>query len=226
MADSTVGDAITDIARFMGMVNGQNMTPYSDDACIMYLKRAHNLIRKSAEWDEMIVWRLRTLDGTTGKITELITDVTDWKQIVRVYHESMQTPLAKLTSYVNPLTSSLMFGYRGLDPASDNMASAGKYLVQFYPETLTGRVLFQVRRSIDWTDRDTVLPIDYDWHVYLAAHMWACQDGTNPVQIQSLAQLLNTCKDQIMSDENSRPTLWQPNQLIPNDWWEADAPYA
>jgi hypothetical protein len=119
-----------------------------------------------------------------------------------------------------------MFGYRGLDPASDNMASAGKYLVQFYPETLTGRVLFQVRRSIDWTDRDTVLPIDYDWHVYLAAHMWACQDGTNPVQIQSLAQLLNTGKDQIMSDENSRPTLWQPNQLIPNDWWEADAPYA
>jgi hypothetical protein len=226
MADSTVEDAIADVARFMGMVNSQNMTPYSDDACIMYLKRAHNFIKDQSEWDEMLLWRTRTLDGTTGKITELITDTLDWKDVLRVYHESMQTPLAKLSSYVNPLTSTLLFGYRGLDPASDNTASAGKYLVQFYPETLTGQVLFQIRRGIDWTSRDTVLPIDYDWHVYLAAHMWACQDGTNPVQISNLSDLLRTRKDQIMSKENSRPLQAQPNQLIPNDWWEADAPYS
>jgi len=226
MADSTVGDAIADVARFMGMVNGQNMTPYSDDACIMFLKRAHSLIKDESEWAEMILWYTRTLDGTTGKITELIPGLTDWKEIVRVYHESMQTPLGVLSSYINPLTSTLMFGYRGLDPASDNTTDAGRYLVQFYPLTLTGRVLFQVARSIDWTSRESVLPIDYDWHVYLAAHMWACQDGTNPVQIANLENLLRTRKDQVMSKENSRPSLMQPNQLIPNDWWEADAPYS
>lgn len=226
MADSTIGDAVADIARFMGMVNGQNMTPYSDDAAVMFLKRAHSLIKDESEWDEMIVWRSRTLDGTTGKITELITDTTDWKEIVRVYHESMRTPLVKLTSQINPITSTLMWGYRGLDPASDASGSAGRYLVQFYPETMTGRVMFQIARSIDWTNRETILPIDYDWHVYLAAHMWACQDGTNPVQIDNLSKLLKTRKDQIMSKENSRPTSMQPNQLIPNDWWEADAPYA
>lgn len=226
MADSTVGDAIADVARFMGMVNGQNMTPYSDDACTMFLKRAHALIKDESEWSEMIVWYTRTLDGTTGKITELIPSVTDWKEIVRIYHESMQTPLAILSSYANPLTSTLLFGYRGLDPASDNATSAGRYLVQFYPATLTGRVLFQIARSIDWTDRDTVLPIDYDWHVYLAAHMWACQDGTNPVQIANLENLLRTRKDQVMAKENSRPSFSQPNQMIPNDWWEAEAPYS
>lgn len=228
MANRTIGDAIADTARFMSMVNGQNMTPYSDDAAIMFLKNAHVLIKDESEWDEMILWRTRTLDGVTGKITELITDTQDWKEITRVYHESMRTPLAKLTSYVNPLTSTLMFGYRGLDPASDaqGLEGTGRYLVQFYPETLTGRVMFQIQRSIAWTERDAVLPIDYYWHVYLAAHMWACQDGTNPVQIQNLAQLLKTRKDQVMSKENSRPLSSQPNQLIPNDWWEADAPYA
>lgn len=226
MADSTVGDAIADVARFMGMVNGQNMTPYSDDACIMFLKRAHNLIKSASEWDEMVLWRERTLDGVTGKITELITDTNDWKQVIRVYHESMQTPLPRLTTYINPLTSTLMWGYRGLDPSSDATGLGGRYLLQFYPLTLTGRVLFQIQRVIDWTSRDTILPIDYDWHVYLAAHMWASQDGTNPVQIQNLADLLRTRKDQIMSNENSRPSSTQPNQLTPNDWWENDAPYS
>lgn len=226
MADSTVGDAIRDVARFMGMVNGQNMTPYSDDACIMFLKRAHNMIKESSENDEMVLWRIRTLDGTTGKITELITDTADWKDIFRVYHESMQTPMGKLSSYANPLTSTLLFGYRGLDPASDAGGNGGKYLVQFYPATLQGRVLFHIHRSIDWTDRETILPIDYDWHVYAAAHMWACQDGTNPVQIDNLAKLVKERQAQIMAKENSRPVIGQPNQLMPNDWWEADAPYA
>lgn len=225
MVDSTIGDAITDIARHMGMVNGQNMTPYSDDTCLMYLRRAHKLIKDESEWDEMILWRERTLDGSTGKITQLITDTTDWKDVKRVYHESMQTPLPRISSYVNPLTSTLQWGYRGLDPASDNTGE-GKYLIQFYPATLTGRVLIQLDRSIDWTNRETILPIDYDWHVYLAAHMWAAQDGTNPVQIANLKDLLQTRKDQIMDKENSRPVSTQPNQLIPNDWWEADAPYA
>lgn len=226
MPDSTVGDAIADVARFMGMVNGENMTPYSDDAAVMFLKRAHALIKDESEWDEMMLWRTRTLDGIAGKITELITDTKDWKQVRRVYHESMQTPLARLTSYINPLTSTLMFGYRGLDPGSDASGSGGRYLIQFYPLTLTGQVLFQLDRAIDWTSRDTILPIDYDWHVYLAAHIWANQDGTNPVQIDNLSRLVKTRKDQIMSRENARPSSSQPNQLIPNDWWEADAPYA
>ncbi len=226
MADSTVGDAVADVARFMGMVNGQGMTPYSDDACIMYLKRAHRLIADESEWDEMVLWRVRTLDGVSGKVTELIEDTRDWKDIKRIYHESMQTAMAKLSSFVNPLTSTLMFGYRGIDPASDVSGAGGRYLVQFYPETLQGRVLFQIKRSIDWTSRETVLPIDYDWHVYQAAHIWACQDGTNPVQIQNLAQLLEARRGQVMERENSRPVQAQPNQLMPNDWWEADAPYA
>ena len=221
MADSTVGDAIADVARFMGMVNGQNMTPYSDDACIMFLKRAHSLIKDESEWDEMVVWKDRTLDGTTGKVTELITDTNDWKDIIRVYHEASMTPIPKATSYNNPLTTTTLYGYRGLDPASDN-TSTGRYLIQFYPASLTGRVLLQIRRKIDWTDRETVIPIDYDWHVYLAAHMWASQDGTNPVQIQNLSELLQTRKGQVMAKENSRGLYSQPNQYIPLEWWESD----
>lgn len=226
MANRTIDDAIVDVARFMSLVSAPGMTPYSDDAAVMFLRYAHEHIRDVSDWDEMTLWRTRTLDGVTGLITVLIDDTQDWKDIDRIYHESMQTPMAKLSTYANPLTSTLLFGYRGLDPASDNTIGDGRYLVQFYPATLQGQVLFQLARTIDFTDRDTVLPIDYSWHVFKAAHMWACQDGTNPVQIDNLAKLLHERENVVMSKENSRPVNAQPNQLMPNDWWEADAPYS
>ena len=32
--------------------------------------------------------------------------------------------------------------------------------------------------------------------------------------------------NQVLARENARPTLLQPDQVIPNDWFEVDAPYA
>lgn len=228
MPQSTLREAITQVVRNMSLVNGVNMTPYSEDTVTAYLIGAHEHIVKEHEWSEMVVWRQRTLDGVTGKVTELITDTQDWKDIRRIYHDSTQTPLALLSSYVNPLTSSLLFGYRGLPPEEDNTSSSGKYLVQFYPATLTGNVLFHIDRQIDFTaDPDTVrLPVDWWLHVYMASWMYATDDGTNPAQIDKYDKLAQKRLRQITAREASRPSFTNPNQMIPNDWWESDAPYS
>src|SRR5687768_7285100 len=128
MASITLGDAITQVARNMGLTNQPQLTPYSNDAVIAYLEQAHDMIVGEREWSEMVVWRERTLDGTLGLITELITDTKDWKRIRRIYHESMQTPLAVISTYTNPLepTASLVFGYRGMPPEEDNEGE-GRY---------------------------------------------------------------------------------------------------
>lgn len=225
MPQSTVREAITQVARNMGLVDGQAMTPYSDDTVLAKIIAAHELIKAEHEWSEMVVWRTRTLDGTLGLITQLITDVTDWKKIRRVYHEAYQTPLALLPSYINPTTSSLMNGYRGLPPEEDN-TTVGRYLVKFYPATLTGTVLFELERAIDFTNDDTILPIDWWLHVHYASWMYAVDDGTNPGQADMYMQLSQKRMRQMTAMENSRPSFSQPNQLIPNDWWEADAPYS
>src|SRR5262245_23540849 len=138
---STMRDAINQVVRNMSLVNGVNMTPYSEETVASYIAAAHEHIIKEHEWAEMNVWRQRTLDGVTGKITELITDTLDWKDIRRIYHEMYQTPVGLLSSYVNPLTSSLLLGYRGLPPEEDNSTGSGRYLVGFYPPTLTGQVM-------------------------------------------------------------------------------------
>jgi hypothetical protein len=227
MAYKTLSEAKTQVIRNMSLTDGTNMTPYSDDLVTSYLAAAHQHIVDEHEWAEMVIWRPRTLDGVTGLVTELITDTDDWKDIRRVYHETAMTPLGLLTSYVNPLTSSLMYGYRGLPPEEDHDGS-GKYLVRFYPPTLQGRVIFDLNRHIDFTsDPDLlVLPIDWWLHVYIASWMYANDDGTNPGQIQKYQTMMAKRMAQVTAKENSRPSYLQPNQLIPNDWWEADAPYS
>jgi hypothetical protein len=227
MAQKTLQDAITQVTRNMSLTDGTNMTPYSNDLIASYIIAAHEHIIAEHEWSEMVVWRKRDLDGINSFVTELITDTDDWKKIRRVYHETMMVPMGLLTTYVNPLTSSLLYGYRGLPPEEDNQTNSGKYLVRFYPPTLTGRVLFDIERSIDFTANpdSLVLPIDWWLHVYVASWMYANDDGTNPMQINKYQTLMDKRMQQVCARENSRHSFMQPNQLIPNDWWESDAPY-
>lgn len=226
MPFSTLGEAVDQVARHMSLVNGNGMTPYSPELIISYLNRAHEHIVDEGDWSEMILWFNRTLDGTTGKITQTIPGITDWKKIKRVYHESLKTPMPLLSNYVNPLSSTLLLGYRGLPPEEDIQVGSDRYLIMFYPNTLQGRVLFQIERSIDWTNMATVLPIDWWAHVDMASWLYASDDGTNPAQISKYETSFNLRMKQIRAKEGSRPVLLQPDQVIPNEWFEQDAPYS
>ena len=105
----TLGEAVEQVARHMSLVNGENMTPYSPELLVSYLNAAHRFIVDENEWSEMVLWYNRTLDGVTGKITQTIPCL-DWKEIRRVYHESFITPLPLLSSYANPIASTLLLG--------------------------------------------------------------------------------------------------------------------
>jgi hypothetical protein len=224
MPYETLGEAVDQVARHMSMVNGENMTPYSPELIVSYLNRAHAHIMSEAEWGEMVLWYQRTLDGSTGKITETIP-CKDWKKIRRVYHESLITPLPVLSSYANPLASTLLLGTRAI-PRGEDLTGNNRYLLYFYPLTLEGQVLFNIERTVDWTNMDEVLPIDWWLHVDFASWLYAADDGTNPVQLSKYETSFNLRMKQVMAEENSRPVLLQPNQVIPNEWFEQDAPYA
>ena len=223
----TIQDAIRETAKCMGLTNGEGMTPYSNELVISYLAGAHVLIRDEHEWSEMQRSFVRTLDGVTGKITQTIEGCTDWKQIRRIYQDSFQTPLPMLTSYTNPLNSPLLIGYSALAPEDDlQPPAAGRYLVQFFPLNNTAQVVFQIDREFDVTAMEALVPIDFWLHVWGAAMQYAADDGTNPAQLTKYSGLFNKRMMQVTARGNSRPSFAQPNQLIPNDWWEQDAPYA
>lgn len=222
---TTLIDAVREVAKGMGLTNGTNMTPYSDDLVVSYILQAHELIKAEHAWDEMERGILRTPDGVTGKVTELITDCTDWKLIRRIYQQGFQTPLPKLSTYINPLMTPIQLGYIGLAPQDDNDTDAGRYLVQFFPVTTVAQVFMVVESTFDFTDTELVIPIDFWLHVYYACWLWACEDGTNPLQVTKYEKLLKKRMEQVTMREASRPSLSQPNQMIPNEWWEQDSPY-
>lgn len=223
----TVEDAIREVAKGMSLTNGNGMTPYSNEGIGSLLASTHVLIRDEHEWGELISTYTRTLDGVLGRITQTIEGVPDWKRIRRIYLDSFQTPLPVLSSYTDPLTSTLLLGYLPL-PVSEDLQppTVGRYLVQFYPVANTGQVLFQIEQDFDFGNPDTVVPIDFWLHVWGACMQWAADDGASPAQEVKFTKLFNKRMMQVNARENSRPSFQQPNQLQPNDWWEQDAPYA
>jgi hypothetical protein len=224
MPYETLGEAVEQVARNMSLINSEGVTPYSPELIVSYLNRAYEHIKDEQEWGELTQWYQRTLDGATGRVTVALP-CTDWKKIIRVYHESLVTPLPVLSSYANPLASTLLLGYRPI-PRGDDLTGDTRYLLLFYPLTLEGDVLFNIELTLDWTDMDMVLPIDWWLHVDHASWQYALDDGTNPGQVSKYEGLFNKRMSQVKSKENSRPVLLQPNQVVPNEWFEQDAPYS
>lgn len=223
----TVSDAFRECAKQMSLTSGEGINPYSEDLIVSYLDSTHKLVIDEKEWAETIKWYQRTLDGVQGLVTTSIPNCDDWKNIRRIYQDSFQTPLPLLTTYANPLNSTLQLGYLPLEPDDDLQPPAtGRYLVRFYPLTNTGTVLFQIQQEYDFSNPDLIIPIDFWLHVYGACMQWAGSDDAAPNELAKFTKLYNKRLTQMVAKENSRPSFNQPNQLIPNDWWEQDAPYA
>lgn len=225
MAYETVGDAITEIAQNISLVNGQGMTPYSDDLMISLLQQANHFIRLEQIWDEMVLSYTRTLDGTTGRITLGVpsTEVSTPLSIFRVFHESSIKPLPRTSARTNPLIATAMYGYGLLSPAQD--PGPQKLLLQFSPITLTGSVYFQAKAKFDFTDRDLVIPVDFWLHVWRACYQYAQNDGTNPGQIDSFKDNYNNTLKLVKDAQNSAPISADPYRLTSDTWWESDDPY-
>ena len=90
---TTVAEAIVKVALNMSLVSGQGMSPYSDDQIAQYLSNAHDMLTAKYVWPELNTSIIKTLDGTTGKVTVAFNaaeGITDYKQIKQIYRENVQ----------------------------------------------------------------------------------------------------------------------------------------
>ncbi len=226
MAYVTVDDAIREVAQCMSLINGSGMTPYSDDLITSLLQQANAFINMEQVWSETTKIYNRTLDGTTGRITVGIpdTEVPDPKAIFRVYHESSMKPAPKLSGYINTDIATQAFGYTLISSADD--PGPQKMLIQWFPVTLTGTVIYMAKLDYDFsTSRDIVIPIDFWLHVYRAAWAYAVSDGTNPAMMDMYKSNYAERMSQVKEDENARPLQMDPYNAIPDNWIESDDPY-
>lgn len=199
------------------------MSPYSDDQLANYLDNAHEMITTEFVWPEMVNTFIKTLDGTTGKITvgfQASDMLLDYKQIKHVYSDAVVRELPLLGSVNNPLLSSPLIGYRPLSLVED---PNHRYMIIVQPTTLTGKVAIVANLKADLTDPAAVIPIDPLLHIWCATWMFAVDDGTNPGQADKYLRLYNNRSMMLRASVNNGPVALNPFNGPTSQWWEDNA---
>lgn len=222
----TVSDAIQQVALNMSLIKGSGMSPYSDDQIAQYLRQAHNKIIEDWTWPEMVVSVQRTLDGTTGKATVALAPsdgIDNYRQIKFVYIDSVRRALPQVSGYLNPLLQWSLVGYTILNNRDD---PSRQYIVKIVPPTQGGQMLIVANTKADFTNPDTVVPIDDDLHTYLATWMWAVDDATNPGQVEKYLNLYDDRIKSIRANVNIGPYAMNPFNGPIEQWFEYNSPDA
>lgn len=186
---TTVAEAITKVALNLSLVTGTNMSPFSDDQLGQYLSNANDMIMAKGNWPELEATATKVLDGTTGKITVAFTaadGLTDYKYIKQVYTQASQSPLPKIARRGNPLFELPQIGWKPLNIVDDPNK---QYFFSVYPVTQTGSCAIVYNIKLDFSDPDTVIPVDDLLHIWCATWMYAEDDGTNPGQAEKYFNL-------------------------------------
>lgn len=215
-----VAAAIKRVALNMSLVTGQGMQPYSNDQIGQYLADAHDMITSKWVWPEMVTTLTRTLDGTTGKPTVAFSPsdgITDYKQIVHVYVDSVRRELPLSSGYQNPLLQVPLVSYSVLSIANDPLK---QFFIQINPVTTVGNLAIVANLKADLTDPNTVIPIDDLLHVYLASWMYAVDDATNPGQVEKYLNLYNDRATVIRDNVNTGPYSLNPFNGPIEQWFE------
>lgn len=205
-----VADAIKKVALNMSLVTGPGMSPYSDDQIGQYLADAHDMLTSKYTWPEMTHTFIKTLDGTSGRITVGFVPengITDYKQIKHVYSRNVNRELPVISGIVNPLQTSSLLGYQFLSIVDD---PDKELFIRVLPVTTVGDIAIVASVKADFTDPLTTIPIDDLLHIWIATWMYAEDDATNPAQAE---KYLNLWQDRILdlrSNVNQGPFAMNP----------------
>lgn len=217
---TTVAQAIVKVARNMSLVTGTGVQPYSDDQIGQYLENANLMLMEKGDWPELTVTSTKVLDGTTGKATVAFTSAdkfTNYRRIKGVYWQGLRGKVPMHTGYNNPLLTNPEIAYTPTNIVED---PNGVYVIKMVPTTLTGNIAIVYNASIDFTDGDSVIPIDALLHIWIATWMWAEDDGTNPGQAEKYLTLWQDRLKDIQANVNDGPVSLQPFNGPTDQWWE------
>lgn len=218
---TTVAEAIQKVALNMSLATGVNINTYSNDQVGQYLGNANLMLMEKANWPELSVNAVKTLDGTTGKATVAFTSAdlfTTHRRIKAVYWEGMRGKVPMLTNYNNTLFDPVPeIGWMPTNIVDD---PTHQYIIKLKPVTLTGRMAIVYDATADFDDPDTVIPFDELLHVWIATWMWAEDDGTNAGQAEKYLNLWQDRLKDIEGNMNAGPIALEAFNGPTSTWWE------
>ena len=218
MVDKTLEALISETQKLLYQQAGIGVQVYSQDNIVQKLIHGFDLLFTNDEykWKRFEVWVQKTLDGTTGRPTTPVTEITSFDDLYSVYRSDSDQKLTKFSTERNP------FHVTG-DRPYQYMADA-THLIRVVPFTSTGNiVLYGRQRPATYpfilTD---VVPFDYLALTYFAAWSYASDDASNAASADKFNGLFEERIKQLYKSQNNEPIALNANRVdIPTRWHDA-----
>lgn len=220
MAFSTFSELIEGVQVRLGEVSGTAASLYSEEVLGAYVQDAFDLVFDELWVPEYMVYLERTLDESTGIVTEDIADTAQdeyiafWKDIRAVFPDNSDKPLPLLPTRINPFLLSGSYP-RYISPY------AGNRLIKIWPVASEGDIhLVGRQRPLAFSLTDEV-KVDRLLLVLGATWLAMESDSTSPGMAENLQKLFNDRLRSERANTQNAPVELAPNSsYYPTQWEE------
>ena len=217
MVDKTLGELITLCERELSQVPGQAVQLYAQDTLADKITSAYLFFFDDTKvrWKRFITFETYTLDGTTGRVTETVSDTfKEYSHIFSVFPEDWDTPLHMWTGLRNPNNIA------GSVPSQ--ITSDNTNVFRVFPLASTGQVTVvgRTQATLPFALDDTV-PFDYLAILYFSCWQYALDDGSNPGAVEKFQALFDQRYKQLSNAEQQEGVALNPRSFkYPTRWEE------
>lgn len=197
---ATIKSLIERIETRLFMISGLDVQIHAEGQLEEMLRGVYNTLFDDFWHPDYTLYRSGQLDGSTGQITDDLTDVIRrFKDLHTIYYDEDEDPLPRVT----PGTSLGRVRTRSVMPSGDP-----KTVFKIVPFDTTGPVHFWYRTKIAdkvWEDQDYDTTINMDDEVLMLGVMyeWLVNDDSNQAATQEYRSKF------LMRQQQMREAQWQ-----------------
>ena len=215
MVDKTLAELISETQKLLYQQAGIGVQVYSQDNIVQKLVHGFDFLFTNADykWKRYQVWITKTLDGTTGRPTTAVTEITNFDDLYAVYRSDSDQKLTRFSSERNPYNVTGDRAYQYMPDATN--------LIRVVPFTATGNVvLFGRQRPSTYPfTLNAVVPFDYLALTYFAAWSYCADDAANSAQAEKFQGLFEERLKQLSKSQDNEPIALNSDCVdIPTRW--------
>lgn len=202
-------------------VSGAGVNIYSDGPIKLAIEDIYYLAVGDRWWPHLMKTLTRTLDGSTGIVTEDLTGVDEFTDIRAVWYQGEQRPLPIMPHYAN-YNAGVGAQQRCIEPLNWDDDNADRFF-RMIPVTTTGTVYIHCRTTPDqiFTNPEVIIPFNPALLAAGAAWSYAASEGVNPAHVVKLQQEFT---DAMKTERNSYRDMGIPldprQASYPTEWQE------
>lgn len=204
MAFPKVSAILNDVLIAIGQHNGSSVETYTEPQAMLGINRIFEQLYWKYEWPHLWTWERRTLDETTGLVTQTIDGVANYSDIVRVMHADSDVEIPQSSGTYHLASTGSRAMYR--TALAWNNADYDTKFIKFWPVTATGDIdLFCGHRPDEFAGADDIVPMEKTLMVLGVAWWLLADDGMNPASAEKAQIMYDAAYTDIIGRVNKGP---------------------